>query len=204
MLLINQGPLEFQFKNIFENSGITFEETNADPALADVDNDGDLDLYITSVYKGRNAHLYLNDGNGLFTDVTWKSGTRVQNASGGAFADFNHDGFEDLVVAGKEGMKLFHNNGNQNHWIKVRVMDYKCNRFGIGSLVSIRYGDQQQTREISAGRGAGNQDATELVFGLASYSGPVEINVRSLCGDIITAAVSQPDQTVVLKNGHDR
>ncbi|MFP4533655.1 MAG: FG-GAP-like repeat-containing protein, partial [Desulfobacterales bacterium] len=50
MVLMNKGAPTFQFFDRFDESGISFEETNSDPALADVDNDGDLDLYITSIY----------------------------------------------------------------------------------------------------------------------------------------------------------
>ncbi|MBM3315142.1 VCBS repeat-containing protein, partial [candidate division WOR-3 bacterium] len=62
-------------------SGIRFEETHSDPAWADVDNDGDLDLYVTSIYEGRRSFLYLNSRRPRPTDptsfeeATWLSGT---------------------------------------------------------------------------------------------------------------------------------
>jgi len=66
-------------------------------AAADYDNDGDVDLYITSF--GANA-LYRNNGDGTFDDVTAASG--VPGSAWGlsaAFLDFDADGLLDLAVA---------------------------------------------------------------------------------------------------------
>jgi len=200
MVLINKGAPSFEFVDRFGDSGIAFEETHSDPALADVDNDGDLDLYITSIYSGRNAHLYLNDGPGRFTDVTWLSGTRLKNTWGTAFADFNNDGFVDLLVASSDGVTLLKNNGNDHHWVKVAIKDSQCNRYGIGSRIRVFYDGKQQVREVVCGRGTGSQDDTAVIFGLGEYNGPVRIEARTLCGDQLAARIAHPDQTVVLKN----
>ncbi len=200
MLLINQGPPAHDFANRYESAGIAFEETNADPAAADVDNDGDVDLYITSTYGGRHSHLYENDGHGRFTDITWLSNTRVENGWGAAFADFNDDGFADLVVAGPDGVKLFCNNGTPHHWVKVAIRDRQCNRYGIGSRIAVQYGDQRQVQQIRAGHGTGSQDAKTAIFGLGRYAGPVTVEATTICGDRLRRRIEKPDQTVILKN----
>ncbi|MDZ7831471.1 MAG: FG-GAP-like repeat-containing protein [Desulfobacterales bacterium] len=200
MVLMSTGAPSFEFVNRFDSSGIAFEETHSDPALADVDNDGDLDLYITSIYSGRNAHLYLNDGTGRFTDITWLSGTRLKNTWGAAFADFNNDGFIDLLVASSDGVTLLKNNGNDNHWVKVAINDSQCNRYGIGSRIRVFYDGKQQVREVICGRGTGSQDDTAVIFGLGEYSGPVRVEARTLCGDRLGARIAHPDQVVVLEN----
>ena len=65
--------------------------------VADFDNDGDPDLYITNY--GPNA-LCQNEGDGTFTDITADAGVgHVGFSSGCAFADFDNDGFVDLFVA---------------------------------------------------------------------------------------------------------
>jgi tetratricopeptide (TPR) repeat protein len=200
MVLVNKGAPTFEFVNRYHESGLFFEETNSDPALADVDNDGDLDLYITSIYSGRNAHLYLNDGTGAFVDATWLSGTRIENGWGAAFADFNNDGFSDLMVASSDGVTLLRNNGNVNHWVKVAIDDSRCHRSGIGSIVRISYDGNTQMREMACGRGTGSQDGPAVIFGLGRYNGPVRINVRTLCGDQLETCVEGPDQTVLMQN----
>ena len=66
-------------------------------AIADFDNDGHQDIFITGF---PNCRLYHNNGNGTFTDVTADAG--VQNsgrfAAGAAWFDYDRDGFLDLVV----------------------------------------------------------------------------------------------------------
>ena len=197
MLLFNQGAPGFHFSNRYAGSGIAFEETNSDPALADVDNDGDLDIYMTSIYPGRYSHLYLNDGKGGFTDATWIAGVSMENSWGAAFADYDNDGFADLVVASENGLHLFRNNRTSSHWIKIKLSDSNCNRFGIGALVTICYDRHRQIREIAAGRGTGSQDDAAVIFGLGNYSGPVKISAHTLCGDIMETAIPHPDQTVI-------
>ena len=66
-------------------------------AIADYDNDGRDDVYITALEGDR---LFHNQGNGKFTDVTKASG--IQNANFGtsaAWLDYDRDGKVDLFVA---------------------------------------------------------------------------------------------------------
>jgi hypothetical protein len=179
-LLLRPSRRTKRFENIWNTSGIAFEETSSDPALADTDNDGDLDLFVTSVYKGRISHLYRNDGNGKFTDISWLSGAQVDNGWGTAFSDMDNDGDADLVVAHYDGVRVLRNDGNANNWLQVSVRSETCNRFNVGSRVQIGYAGQSQIREITAGRGTGSQDSLTAHFGLGSYKGPLK--VKDLCG----------------------
>jgi len=201
------------FHDVRAASGIRYEETHSDPAWADVDNDGDLDLYITSIYEGRRSFLYLNgmepvtprearsdDSRGLsgtgrdsstslrsarndngvgFHEVTWLSGTRVFNGWGCAFADFDNDGDQDLVVGSGSGVRLFRNDTrNGNNWLEVRVIGRTANRAGIGARVTVTQGKNRQIREVEGGKGTMSQNSLVQHFGLGRSDTPVTVEVR--------------------------
>lgn len=72
------------------------ERTNA-AIFGDVDNDGDLDLFITN--ENATNRLFLNDGNGYFIDITEESGLKsLGGGMGASFADVDGDGLLDLCV----------------------------------------------------------------------------------------------------------
>ena len=82
-----------------------------DLTWVDVDNDGDLDLYITN--SGTQNRLYRNNGNGTFTDIT--SGPLGDAGPGraAAWGDYDNDGFPDLyIVNDGAANKLLRNSGN--------------------------------------------------------------------------------------------
>ena len=58
--------------------GMYYRETHSNPTLFDADNDGDLDLFVTSVYAVRDSDFYLNDGSGHFTLSNYESGLVVK------------------------------------------------------------------------------------------------------------------------------
>jgi len=79
-------------------------------AIGDYDGDGHPDLYV--VNPARTNHLYHNNGDGTFTDVTDKAGVAGPGASISAtFADYDNSGHPSLFVAGLGGVSLYHNDG---------------------------------------------------------------------------------------------
>ncbi len=87
-----------KFKNITEEAGIALPgRVSVAAAFADIDNDGDQDLFITTV-RGGNA-LFENDGHGHFKDISHEAGVDlVAHSSGALFFDFDNDGLVDLLV----------------------------------------------------------------------------------------------------------
>jgi hypothetical protein len=88
-----------KFKNITAEAGVGLPgRVTVSAAFADVDNDGDQDLYVTTVRMG-NA-LFENDGKGRFKDISKASGLDyLGHSSGAVFFDYDRDGKLDLLVA---------------------------------------------------------------------------------------------------------
>ncbi len=180
-------------------AGLRFEETESDAALGDVDNDGDLDLFVTAIYPGRWSRLYLNDGRGGLSDVSWRAGARVANGWGAAFADADGDGALDLLVASGDGVRLLRNGGGGGRWLAVRLDDPGCVPGGVGAEVTLRAGAHEQRRTVRVGRGTGSQDDVTLHFGLGAEAGPFEIEALNACGVRFAARVPHANLRVTLQ-----
>ena len=86
------------FTNVAEKAGVTNDRWGVGVAIADYDNDGWPDIYVTNFGKNR---LYHNNHDGTFTDVADKAGVSLGNWSTGAtWGDYDGDGRLDLFVPG--------------------------------------------------------------------------------------------------------
>ena len=91
-------------------------------AILDYNNDGRPDIFFTNGANIKTLkkdspkysnHLFRNDGNGKFTDVTAEAGLTGSGYDiGVAVADYDNDGYPDIFVAGVHHNTLYHNNGN--------------------------------------------------------------------------------------------
>lgn len=136
-LYINDGD-----GNFFEVLETPFEAVlGSSIAFADVENDGDKDVFITGTnnIEERIAKLYTNDGDGHFTEAT---GTPFDGVSWGsiAFADIDNDDDQDLLITGLNNAderitKLYSNDGEGN------FIDIMASSFVGVSGGSIAFGD---------------------------------------------------------------
>jgi len=133
------------FTDVTEKAGLAQPDKQYGPlwsvgaAWVDVNNDGLLDLFVVNYltwdvhkeppcsfegkpeychpkyYKETPSQLFLNNGNGTFTDVSAQSGIRAHlgKGMGVAVADYDGDGLPDIFVANDKLFNfLFHNKGN--------------------------------------------------------------------------------------------
>ena len=100
------------FTEVAAGAGLKIGDQTWSADFADIDNDGDMDVFMLNHYTP--SLLFENNGNGTFTDITLGSGLD-QNLDlfgiQGIFRDFDNDGFVDLVVTGTQH-RMFKNNGN--------------------------------------------------------------------------------------------
>lgn len=91
-----RGDSDFRFGDVTRASGLKAHGHGQGCAAADFDNDGFIDLFVTSFGRDR---LWRNNGDGTFTDVTKTAGVGGKLwGTSAAFADLNADGLTDLYV----------------------------------------------------------------------------------------------------------
>ena len=108
------------FKDIIENSGLENCIGNNSVAVGDYNNDGFLDIFITSV-DGGNSGLFRNLGSGKFELIKNMKeiflALKNIKVNDIRFFDFDNDGFLDIIIAGESknknerGLLLYHNDG---------------------------------------------------------------------------------------------
>lgn len=86
------------FTDVSKQAGVTNDRWGFGVAIADYDNDGWPDIFVSNWGKNR---LYHNNHDGTFTDVADKAGVQLGNWSAGAtWGDYDGDGRLDLFVSG--------------------------------------------------------------------------------------------------------
>lgn len=178
----------------------------------DVDNDGDMDLYVVETGELYNApnKLFINNGDKTFTDMATASGAEANVQGRGentAYGDYNDDGFLDLFITNGLGPApfsygrhvLLSNNGNMNHWLKIKLTGTFSNRDAVGSLVSITVGGRKQVRQQMGGTTNYAQSSSVIHFGLGMDQIVNEVRVTWPSGVTQTILNVSADQTLLLK-----
>ena len=135
--LYHQEP-DGTFKDITREAGLTRTGWGMGLAVADFDNDGHLDLFITGY--GGNA-LYRGLGNCKFEDVTEKAGVRGGGFStGAAWADYDRDGHVDLFVARYVHVDLNHlPQFGSNKFCTYKGIQVQCGPWGLTGESDLLY-----------------------------------------------------------------
>ena len=196
-----QGPT-IRFEDASEKAGIDFthsfgsrqlgsllEGTGAGCIWFDYNNDGLPDLYVVN---GRplddsmhpyplkekpsplpHNHLYRNDGNGRFTDVTAKAGLNPDMYSVAVTAaDYDNDGFVDLLVTGYGKTILYHNDGNGHFTDVTAKAGIKVDGWAISSTW-LDY-DKDGCVDLFVGRYVKFDPKYRAYYAADNYPGPLD------------------------------
>lgn len=194
------GPIQFEdatatsgirFTHSFgaEKLGSLLESTGAGCAWLDYNNDGRPDLFVVSgrplgpdmhPYPLRKPpvstphnHLYRNDGNGKFTDVTEEAGLAGDGFGFGAIAaDFDNDGFTDLLVTSYGHVTLYRNKGDGTFEDVTAKAGLKIQGWAIGAAW-LDY-DRDGCTDLFIGRYVKFDPAYHSYYAADNYPGPLD------------------------------
>jgi enediyne biosynthesis protein E4 len=125
----------------------------ATASWVDYDNDGDLDIFVTTAYTGfpsvvpSKCYLYKNmlaeTGTISFARITSEALVNETGSwYGTSWGDYNEDGFMDVFVAGtmneNSTSMLYLNTGNTNHWLTIDCIGKFSNRSAIGARIKVK------------------------------------------------------------------
>jgi len=188
--LQNYGKkLRYTFVDKSADVNLHWQESYASAALADFDNDGDMDFFFSTVYEksteGEPNHsvLYRNDGDWTFSDVGEREKLPLLGPTyQAAWGDIDNDGDLDLVSNGR----VLLNEKRSGNWIGLILFGdgRAVSRSALGATARIRLGKGKTlTRHVDAATGEGNQSDRRLHFGLGEYKQPIDVEVRWPGGD---------------------
>ncbi|MDE0014217.1 MAG: CRTAC1 family protein [Candidatus Poribacteria bacterium] len=162
----------------------------------DFDHDGFQDIFVANGHIHDNVtlidgsttyaqlnHLFWNNGNGTFTDVTAESGSglALQHSSrGSAVGDIDNDGDLDIVVSNVgDRIDILRNDGGDGsgNWINLKLIGSVSNRAAIGTRVLLTAGTSHQVREVQSGSSYLSQNDLRLHFGVGTQE-TVELEIR--------------------------
>ena len=184
-----QSGIQFTHSFGAQKLGSLLESTGAGAVWFDYNNDGLMDLYVTNgkpleagmhPYPLRKPpavmphnHLFRNDGNGKFTDVTEKAGVAGDLFSMAATAaDYDNDGNVDLLVTGYGRLVLYHNNGDGTFTDVTETAGMKVAGWSIGTAW-LDY-DRDGCVDVFVGRYVKFDPQYRNYYAADNYPGPLD------------------------------
>ena len=147
----SEAGIDFQHSS-GTRSSLLPEDMGSGTGFADIDNDGDIDLYVVNIpgpftqngdgNKGNANALYRNNGDGTFTNITRTAGVGHQGyGMGCVFADYDGDADLDLYLTNYGANVLYRNNGNSTFTDVTEIAGVGCELWSTGAAFADVDGD---------------------------------------------------------------
>jgi hypothetical protein len=162
-----KGPRTPRFTDVTARAGVALKAYGMGAAVGDYDNDGDLDLFVTSFGP---ETLYRNNGDGTFADVTSQAGVSDPFwSTTAAFVDYDRDGDLDLFVANYLDFTLA---GNKSCTDALGARDY-CGPRAYRPVPDRLYRNDGNGRfsNVTEAAGIGAADGAGLGVAAGDYDG---------------------------------
>jgi enediyne biosynthesis protein E4 len=174
-----------KFENITSRAGVGMRDrVSVGASFADIDNDGDPDLFVTTVRK-KNA-LFENLGNGVFRDISHAAGVDYSgHSSGSVFFDYDRNGLLDLFVA-NVGIYTTNERGRGGYFVGIPN----------AGLEYLKPGSAEKSLLFENLGGKRFQEASEKM-GLADLGWSGDVSLTDFNGDLF------PDLYVLNMSGND-
>jgi hypothetical protein len=186
--------------------------------LADMDNDGRLDLFIANghVYPEvdrqgigtryqQRKQLFLGDGR-RFRHATGDVGGGLlleKSSRGAAFGDYDNDGDVDVLVINMNDRPTLLRNDTPRtrHWVTIQLAGTRSNRDGIGARVRVEAGGRRQTTEVRGDGSYLSHSETRAHFGLGAATRVDRVEIRWPSGATDTASGLAADRFYLAREG---
>jgi Tfp pilus assembly protein PilF len=144
-LVLLRGVADGTYRDATVGSGLENVQEAAACAVGDYDNDGVLDLFVSTASGGR---LFRGKGDGTFEDTTAAAHLSIAGSvHSAAFVDADHDGDLDLIVCASSpaGLQLWNNNADGVFTLLTGASGLPA---GDGSAVAVLPGDVDADRDM--------------------------------------------------------
>jgi len=212
VLYRNNGKGSFRDVTLRSGLGVETRFVGWGAAIADLDNDGLADLFLTTgmVYPEVEpwktpSLIFRNLGAGKFEELLSEAGPGIAEAHssrGAAFGDFDNDGDIDILLVNlNEPPSLLRNDcKGVGHWLKVLLVGTTSNRSAIGAQVVAAFGERKQAQAVLAQSSYLSVNDRRLHFGLGPATS-ARLEILWPNGNRESIENVAADQLVVIKEG---